>query len=495
MRVDNYNTNEILLRAVPSETRELPRVGDMLEARVLSADALAARLKTAAGLVFTARFEGAVRLSRGDVVNMTVAEARDGYILLRLEDEGIRLLLGELGEDEAFFIPPRTPAASAPPQAPSPDGAPIPAEAVDIESALTPPSPDAIPQDAAAVTEGEAQRIIADSTAQPINTPDADAAAPAADNAQAVATPPDAARQAALPDMAAPGSAPPPNALIDEASQSIPERAAAGAAPAQSADAVSQGSAPARAGAALPVQNTPEAQGAPQGQASPAPAAVNTTETTATAAAAAAATTAADGQTAPRPTRSAAPNRAAPPSEADSVRAAAGRRALPDSEAARVSNSRGAEAQRAIQAREVTNTPLPERDPQGAFFHTRVPMNIRGERREAELYFRRGKKGRRGGESSDMLLSLELPAMGKWEALVSVTGHDIAVRMKTASDGARALLLSNTDKLAEILSESGFNLTRMRAVVPGEDDDFETLLTGAVPERRDLHARYVDLSI
>ncbi|MDR1064868.1 MAG: flagellar hook-length control protein FliK, partial [Oscillospiraceae bacterium] len=177
----------------------------------------------------------------------------------------------------------------------------------------------------------------------------------------------------------------------------------------------------------------------------------------------------------------------APPTERTSAPAG---RTPPPAEASRAPEPRGTSA--AARPDSATIRDIELREPP-ALVHTHIPLKIRGERREAELYVRRGGKGgkNRGEPSSgdaDMLLSLELPSLGKWEALVTVSGRDMSVRMKTESDGARALLASNTDKLAEILSGAGYRLSSSRVVLFGEES------AAAAPPRAQP-ARYVDMSI
>jgi hypothetical protein len=108
------------------------------------------------------------------------------------------------------------------------------------------------------------------------------------------------------------------------------------------------------------------------------------------------------------------------------------------------------------------------------YVYTQLPVVISGERRAAELYVFKRKRAAISKDDANILLSLDLPALGHWEALVNVRGHDVSLQMRAASDGAREHLSGSTARLHDILSEAGYRLTGARVTSGGDGAAAET---------------------
>ncbi|MDR1300042.1 MAG: flagellar hook-length control protein FliK [Oscillospiraceae bacterium] len=109
------------------------------------------------------------------------------------------------------------------------------------------------------------------------------------------------------------------------------------------------------------------------------------------------------------------------------------------------------------------------------YAYAQFPVVVSGEDSTAELYVFKRKKAAISPEDANILLSLNLPSLGHWEATVNVRGRDVSLHMRAADDGAREHLSGSTARLHEMLSEAGYRLTGAR--VTCGDGDAATPLT------------------
>ncbi|MDR2421216.1 MAG: flagellar hook-length control protein FliK [Oscillospiraceae bacterium] len=479
MRIDSFNTNEITPRAVPDSAETPFRAGDTFEARVLISDALSARLKTAEGLAFTVRLDGSVSLPRGERISVTVAEIGDGFILLKLN--------GAVGQAAAFQVPPEgaagfftEPLFPSAPENPAPDvGYPVPpkprfsGEASSPASTLRPAGELSEAPAMGGAASGAERHIPERAPASPQpepsgapgSIPDVPGPTPGASVPSDGIPPPAPASPGKTPET----SVPTPQNTSDvprapEVFEDTTPPTALGASP----EAL-----PERAAAKIP-EAVPEPAGNPGANAAP-PDGGLLPEASASSFAGLSGSFHADAlyfysgaQNAAHRAKIAAEAPPPAPGEdtGESARTTEAGERVPS--ASRVAGQRETEPRRAV-APEAAPDGTDDPRPQTAFSHTRIPINIRGERRDAELYVRRGKK-KRGADpdGTDMLLALDLPALGRWEALISAGGRDISIRMKASGDDARALLASNLGKLSEILSEAGYRLSQTRVGIIGD---------------------------
>jgi hypothetical protein len=117
-----------------------------------------------------------------------------------------------------------------------------------------------------------------------------------------------------------------------------------------------------------------------------------------------------------------------------------------------------------------------------------LPVVIAGERRAAELYVFKRKKSTISKDDANIILSLDLPALGHWDALVNVRGRGVSLQMRASSDSAREQISGGTARLHDILSGAGYRLTGARvttADAQGADGGAVTPLTvcARLPER------------
>ncbi|MDR1590206.1 MAG: flagellar hook-length control protein FliK [Oscillospiraceae bacterium] len=96
------------------------------------------------------------------------------------------------------------------------------------------------------------------------------------------------------------------------------------------------------------------------------------------------------------------------------------------------------------------------------YVYAQIPVVVSGERRAAELYVFKRKRSPISTDDANILLSLDLPALGHWEALVNVRGRDVSLQMRASGEDAREHLSGNTARLHEILSDAGYRLTGAR---------------------------------
>jgi hypothetical protein len=118
-----------------------------------------------------------------------------------------------------------------------------------------------------------------------------------------------------------------------------------------------------------------------------------------------------------------------------------------------------------------------------------MPIVIRGERRAAELYVFKRKKGDGAGSGGvSVLLTLDLPALGHWEAFIDIRGHDVSVQMRAADESVREHLLRAGARLHEVLAQSGYRLTGARVTCrqaePQEETEGPAPLRAAAALRR-----------
>ena len=93
------------------------------------------------------------------------------------------------------------------------------------------------------------------------------------------------------------------------------------------------------------------------------------------------------------------------------------------------------------------------------FGYMQLPVQLREERKTAELYIFKKKGGRRPDpDNVNILLAIDLEYMGRWEALLNIRGKDISVQMEVKGPAEKDHFSENTVLLHEMLAESGFKL-------------------------------------
>jgi hypothetical protein len=496
VRIENtQNVKDLMLRAVAAELENLPEVGETLDARVLAAEGAAARIKTAGGLVLAARLEGSAMLTAGETVTLTVDEVRDGFIAFRLKNDSDgtapddRLQLTAAPEDadvkaliRAYSDKPQRAAAQPPEQ--TPESAQTVAEAP-ADAARAANAPADAPETAAELPAEPREPVPTQSTPQA--TQNEQFNPPVAARPAVTENP----RAAAAENIPQAENAPPPTESEIRATVSVPEIAVRG----ENSDTNNL----LRSVITDNTVNISEPQTVTvRDDTQPEIAAILT-----------------DGDADDVPTPRERPVSAENPELPDEQKAAVTHTRervrngveRPAEDAVRVlprAANEETDAARSVLSREgrpapaqaqIVNEIRPQsaqetQPPQTAFAQLRLPVELRGEKREAEIFVRRGRANRDGGtDSTDMLLSLDLPAMGKWDAAVTVTGRELTIRMKTESEPARELLINSAEQLSALVELAGFHLTSSRVSVRGEGSP---LPEAAKPIRR---GRAVDLSI
>ncbi|MDR3278375.1 MAG: flagellar hook-length control protein FliK [Oscillospiraceae bacterium] len=129
------------------------------------------------------------------------------------------------------------------------------------------------------------------------------------------------------------------------------------------------------------------------------------------------------------------------------------------------------------------------------YAYAQLPVVTRGERRTAELYvFKKKKSGKISADDANILLSLDLSALGHWEAFVKVTGKDVSVQMRAATDEAREYLSDNTAKLHELLRDAGYRLSGAR-VTRGDGETTPLTALAALSEYGGVRSAGVDFIV
>ncbi|MDR0906678.1 MAG: flagellar hook-length control protein FliK [Oscillospiraceae bacterium] len=501
MRIENTQTvKDLMLQAVTAELENLPEVGETLDARVLAAEGAAARIKTAGGLVLAARLEGSAMLTAGETVTLTVDEARDGLIVFRLNsgsdadapDDKLQLTATPDETDTNTFIraysdkPARAPAQPQEPPATAPDA---PANTAAPTENAPKPAPNVVNTPPESPTEprepAPAQNSPPPAQGEHFNPPVA-VQSYATDNIRAATTenipqPNDAQLLSENETVVAPA----PDIAVEDRNAAPKSPQFYSVTPDDSPEVTEQRAVTVRNNAQIEDSTIPTDENADDLQPTPE-------------------RRAADGTDVPPKLPDETPEPAVTHSQPrERVRAELQR---PAEDTARVQNritSDDAEAVRSTPRNaesapaqpQIVNEIRPQnaqenQPPQTAFAQIKLPVELRGEKREAEIFVRRGRRNRDGSsDNTDMLLSLDLPAMGKWDAAVTVTGRELTIRMKTESEPARELLVKNAEQLSALVELTGFHITSSRVSVRGEGSP---LPEAAKPARR---GRAVDLSI
>ncbi|MDR2599638.1 MAG: hypothetical protein LBC73_05125, partial [Oscillospiraceae bacterium] len=93
------------------------------------------------------------------------------------------------------------------------------------------------------------------------------------------------------------------------------------------------------------------------------------------------------------------------------------------------------------------------------FVYMQLPVQLREERKSAELYVFKKKGSRRTDpDNVNILLAIDLEFMGHWEALLNIKGKDVSINMEVLGDAEKEHFAASTVVLHEMLSEEGFKL-------------------------------------
>ncbi|MDR2357291.1 MAG: flagellar hook-length control protein FliK [Oscillospiraceae bacterium] len=104
------------------------------------------------------------------------------------------------------------------------------------------------------------------------------------------------------------------------------------------------------------------------------------------------------------------------------------------------------------------------------YVYAQIPVVVSGEKRSVELYVFKRKRSPISPDDANILLALDLPALGHWEALINVRGRDVSLQMRASGEEAREHLSGNTTRLHAILSEAGYRLTGARVTTGREEN-------------------------
>ena len=93
------------------------------------------------------------------------------------------------------------------------------------------------------------------------------------------------------------------------------------------------------------------------------------------------------------------------------------------------------------------------------FVYMQLPVQLREERKSAELYIFKRKGGKRSDpDNVNILLAIDLVNMGHWEALLNIKNKDVSLNMEVAGEAEKEHFSENTVMLHELLKEEGFKL-------------------------------------
>jgi len=104
------------------------------------------------------------------------------------------------------------------------------------------------------------------------------------------------------------------------------------------------------------------------------------------------------------------------------------------------------------------------------FTYLQLPVQLREERKSAELYVFKRKGGKRADpDNVNILLAIDLEFMGHWEALLNIKGKDVYINMEVQGEAEKNHFIENTVMLHEMLKEEGFKLVNTNIKISEEE--------------------------
>ena len=93
------------------------------------------------------------------------------------------------------------------------------------------------------------------------------------------------------------------------------------------------------------------------------------------------------------------------------------------------------------------------------FIYMQLPVQLREERKTADLYVFKRKGGKKADpENVNILLAIDLEFMGHWEALINIKNKDVSIQMEVPGESEKDHFNSQTVLLHNMLDEAGFKL-------------------------------------
>jgi len=93
------------------------------------------------------------------------------------------------------------------------------------------------------------------------------------------------------------------------------------------------------------------------------------------------------------------------------------------------------------------------------FVYMQLPVQLREEKKAADLYVFKRKGGKRSDpDNVNILLAIDLEFMGHWEALLNIKNKDVSIQMEVPSEAEKEHFNANTVMLHNMLDEAGFKL-------------------------------------
>jgi len=91
--------------------------------------------------------------------------------------------------------------------------------------------------------------------------------------------------------------------------------------------------------------------------------------------------------------------------------------------------------------------------------YMQLPVQLNEEQKVGDLYvFKRRRDKGEDPENVNVLLAIDLEFMGHWEALLSIKGKEVSIRMEVSGEAEKEQFDSNTVLLQNMLQEVGFKL-------------------------------------
>ena len=101
--------------------------------------------------------------------------------------------------------------------------------------------------------------------------------------------------------------------------------------------------------------------------------------------------------------------------------------------------------------------------------YMQLPIILNEQETTAELYvFKKKGKKQIDPENVNLLMTLELEHMGRWEGLINIQNKDVYIKMDVPGEEQKGFLGANTVALHKLLHEIGFNLKNPTITFTGE---------------------------
>jgi len=126
------------------------------------------------------------------------------------------------------------------------------------------------------------------------------------------------------------------------------------------------------------------------------------------------------------------------------------------------------------------------------FHYMQIPVQLREEKKSAELYIFKRKGGKRADpDNVNILLAIDLEYMGHWEALLNIKGKDVTINMEVQGEAEKDHFIAQTVLLHDMLNEEGFKLVNTNIKISKEETTPLTALL-ALDRHTGVHQGKID---